>query len=253
MLHLILVETALELISPKHRSLSSVLNNVKKYGNPGRILDSALHHSFMKNLQDHLRRGRPDILHQFILTCLSSILNKQKQLRIFFHTRHDEIYEINPNMRAPKDYIRFKGLMYQLLNEKQIVISHPVYEDSPDKERKSIEDDWLISKKNLPLMGFVKSLNPDKILRFTTKGTLTNQDTVFGFMNVHPDINVLAIIGGFQSGSFSSKIMEIDAEDISIYPEGLETNAVVNRVIINFENAIKSHHEDYYGSQQKAK
>ena len=251
MLHLILVETALELIPPKYRSHSSVLSNVKKFGNPGRILDSALHHSCMKTLQDSQKRGRPDILHQYFLTCLSSILNKNQQLRIYFHTRNDEIFEINPHMRAPKDYIRFKGLMYQLLNEQQISFSRQSSEKTQNGISSSVKDDCLISRINLPLIVFIKNLNPDKILRFTTKGTLTSQKVLFNFMHSYQNKNILAIIGGFQSGSYSSKVMDIDAEDISIYPEGLETNAVINRVIINFENAIKLFPEDDNGKDQK--
>ncbi len=236
MLNLILVETALELVSSKFRSHPSVLNNVKKYGNPGRILDIALHHTFMKNLADNAKRGRPDILHHFILTCISSILNKNQKLRIFFHTYQNDIYEINPIMRPPKDFIRFKGLMYKLLTENNIAIAGSKDSDNLSPQFQENEKTYLIKNIRLTLPGLFKSLNPHKIFRFTSKGTLNNSKNIFKQLTGNE--SVVGIIGGFQSGFFSDQIMELDADDISIYPNGLETDAVVNRVIINFENSV---------------
>jgi rRNA small subunit pseudouridine methyltransferase Nep1 len=238
MLHLLLVETALEIAPSKYRGHPSVLNNAKKYGNPGRILDMALHHSFMKNLKDNSKRGRPDILHQYLITCLTSILNKQNHLRMYFHTYEGEIYEINPIMRPPKDFMRYKGLMYKLLTEKEISTDKSSSHRKNAQLSESLDDSTLIRKIHLPLPGFIKQINPDRVLRFTSQGTLCPRNELFSFMKDNPKENVLAIVGGFQSGGFSSTIMDIDAEDISIYPEGIETNTVINHIIINFEQNI---------------
>jgi len=238
MLHLLLAETAIEIAPSKYRGHPSVLNNAKKYGNPGRILDMALHHSFMKNLKDNDKRGRPDILHQFLLTSLTSILNKQNQLRIYIHTYHKEIFEINPIMRPPKDFMRYKGLMYKLLNEKDITTDKSASHRKNLNQNDPLDDSTLIRNIRLPLQGFVKKIDPSKILRFTSKGIQYPRDEIFSFMKENPEQNILVIVGGFQSGGYSQEIMGLEAEDISIYPEGLETNTVLNHIIINFERAI---------------
>jgi rRNA small subunit pseudouridine methyltransferase Nep1 len=238
MLYILLAETASEIIPGKYRGHSSVLNNAKKYGNPGRILDSALHHSFMKNLKDSSKRGRPDILQQFLITCLTSILCKNDQLRIYFHTYSNEIFEVNPMMRPPKDYIRFKGLIYKLLTEKKITAGHRKSRENNANSKEKLENPILINNIRLPIQGFVKQINPDKIFRFTSKGKIINRTELFSIMHSNSEQNILCIVGGFQSGSFSQSITDIEAEDISIYPEGLETNTVINQIIINFENAL---------------
>lgn len=237
MLHLLLVETALEITPSKYRGHPSVLNNVKKYGNPGRLLDIALHHSFMKNLKDNSKRGRPDILHQFMITCLTSILNKQNKLRIYFHTYSNELFEINPILRPPKDFMRYKGLMYKLLTEKEITTAKEISHRKNQKENEPLDDSTLIRNVRLPLQGFIKQINPQQILRFTSIGELTPREEIFS-LKENLDQDILAIVGGFQSGHFSPDVMEIDAKDISIYPEGIETNTVINHIIINFERAI---------------
>ena len=190
----------------------------------------------MKNLPDGTQRGRPDIVHHYILTCISSILNKKQKIRIFIHTYQNEIYEINPIMRPPKDYIRFKGLMHKLLTEKNIAITGTKDTGNINPQFQDKEKTYLIKNIRLTLSGLIKTLNPHRIFRFTSKGTLNKPSDVF--QSHAGDETIVAIIGGFQSGFFSDQIMELDAEDISIYPHGLETDAVVNRVIINFENSL---------------
>ncbi|MHA1111127.1 MAG: hypothetical protein ACTSRE_08490 [Promethearchaeota archaeon] len=238
MLHLLLAETATEIAPSKYRGHPSVLNNAKKYGNPGRILDMALHHSFMKNLKDNDKRGRPDILHQFLLTSLTSILNKKNQLRMYIHTYHKEIFEINPIMRPPKDYMRYKGLIYKLLNEKEISTNKATSHRKNLDPNDPLDDSTLIRNINLPLQGLVKHIDPVKTLRFTSKGVLSPRDEIFTFSKDNPEQNILVIVGGFQAGSFSQEVMDLEAEDVSIYPEVLETNTVLNHIIINFERAI---------------
>ena len=238
MLHLLLAETAIEITPSKYRGHPSVLNNVKKYGNPGRILDIALHHSFMKNIKDSSKRGRPDILHQYLITCLTSILNKKEKLRMYIHTHSNEIYEINPIMRPPKDFMRYKGLMYKLLNEKEITTNKAASHRKNLSPNDPLDDSTLIRNIRLPLQGLVKKINPKKTLRFTSKGILSPRDDIFDFMKEDPEQNILVIVGGFQAGSYSQEVMDLEAEDISIYPDGLETNTVLNHLIINFERAI---------------
>ena len=61
---------------------------------------------------------------------------------------------------------------------------------------------------------------------------------IFTFLKDDPEQNILVLVGGFQAGSYSQNVLDLEAEDISIYPEGLETNTVLNHIVINFEHAI---------------
>ena len=96
MLYLILADSGLELIPKDLGKHPSVGKNIKRFGNLGRILDISLHHSAMKSLKDTYSRGRPDIVHKFLIDSQASILNKLGLLRIFIHTYDDKLYEINP-------------------------------------------------------------------------------------------------------------------------------------------------------------
>uniref|UniRef100_A0A6A7GBX2 18S rRNA (pseudouridine-N1)-methyltransferase n=1 Tax=Hirondellea gigas TaxID=1518452 RepID=A0A6A7GBX2_9CRUS len=60
---------------------------------------------------------RPDILHQCLLTLLDSPLNKSGLLLIYIHTRNNVLIEVNPQIRIPRTFKRFCGLMVQLLHK----------------------------------------------------------------------------------------------------------------------------------------
>lgn len=118
-----MVDSALELIPKELGKFSAVGKNIKKYGDAGKILDINLHHSAMSKLKDKGSRGRPDIIHHFLMDSLSSPLNKWNLLRIYVHTRStNKIYEFNPLMRTPKISNRFKGVIFKLLTEGSIKI-----------------------------------------------------------------------------------------------------------------------------------
>ena len=69
MLHLILVDSELEMVPEKFWSHPAVVTNSRKRGKKSSrvLLDSSLHHSLFKDQDEKKRRGRPDIVHQFLL------------------------------------------------------------------------------------------------------------------------------------------------------------------------------------------
>ena len=48
---------------------------------------------------------------QCLLTLLDSPLNKSGLLRIFVHTTQDVLIEVHPDVRIPRTYKRYSGLM----------------------------------------------------------------------------------------------------------------------------------------------
>ena len=75
----------------------------------------------MKNLKNHEKRGRPDITHICLLNGLGSPLNKSGNLKIYVHTIHNRIFDINSEIRIARNYNRFKGLIGNLLLDGDII------------------------------------------------------------------------------------------------------------------------------------
>mmetsp|Transcript_18322 Transcript_18322/g.42207 ORF Transcript_18322/g.42207 Transcript_18322/m.42207 type:complete len:271 (-) Transcript_18322:161-973(-) len=73
-----------------------------------------------KKLRKDPNSFRPDILHQEILALLDSPLNKAGLLKIYIATTKKVLIEVNPQIRAPRTYKRFAGLMTQLLHKMKI-------------------------------------------------------------------------------------------------------------------------------------
>lgn len=54
---------------------------------------------------------RPDIVHQALMSCLDSPLNKAGLMQVFIHTNKNVLIEVNPAVRIPRTFKRFCGLM----------------------------------------------------------------------------------------------------------------------------------------------
>ena len=88
------------------------------------ILDQAFHFSAIRKLKDYQNRGRVDILHRALLTILDSKLNKKGYIdAIVIHTIQDKYFIVNPEARLPRHYLRFLGLMEDLLRKGKIETS----------------------------------------------------------------------------------------------------------------------------------
>jgi len=121
-LNLILAEAALELVPKDLLEHSSVIAHAKrKRRRPNEtILDRNYHHSAMKPSERFEKRGRPDIVHFSALEALGSPLNREGQLQTWIHTVQDEVIQVDPKTRLPRNYDRFVSLMEQLLVERRV-------------------------------------------------------------------------------------------------------------------------------------
>eukprot|EP00474_Spongospora_subterranea_P009103 CRZ09561.1 hypothetical protein [Spongospora subterranea] len=63
---------------------------------------------------------RADIVHQVLMTLLDSPLNKAGHLKVYMHTVNNILIEINPEIRIPRTFKRFCGLMVQLLHKLKV-------------------------------------------------------------------------------------------------------------------------------------
>ena len=221
-LNIILVETALEKIPKSLEKKPSALKSIKRFGNAGKILDTTFHHSIMHNLEHFQKRGRPDILHHFLLDTLGSPANLSNHLKIYFHCQSG-FYEVNSEMNCPRDYIRFKGLMWQLIKEKHIPPKKPPY---------------FISKMDMNLNEWLeKNFMEKNTFLFTVNGE--NKPLKIIKSRFFIESNECAVlIGGFQKGHFSDNILKIPSQKYSISDRGYDSWIIVNRIIVSFEELL---------------
>ncbi|CAG9540610.1 unnamed protein product [Cercopithifilaria johnstoni] len=91
-----------------------------KVGKDYVILSSDKHANFIRNQKKDPADFRPDILHQCLLMLLDSPLNRADLLQIYVHTVNNILIEVNPQIRIPRTFDRFCGLMVQLLHKLSI-------------------------------------------------------------------------------------------------------------------------------------
>ncbi|KIW02870.1 uncharacterized protein PV09_05922 [Verruconis gallopava] len=119
---------------------------------PGReekysLLNSDEHIGVMRKMGRDISDARPDITHQCLLTLLDSPINKAGKLQIYIHTAKGVLIEVNPQVRIPRTFKRFAGLMVQLLHRLSIrsttsqekllrVIKNPITDHLPPNCRK---------------------------------------------------------------------------------------------------------------------
>jgi rRNA small subunit pseudouridine methyltransferase Nep1 len=222
MLSILLVDTALELVPSSLQSSNCYQSNLAKFGVAGRLLDTSLHHTVMHELNNSDARGRPDILHHYLLDALGSPANVLGKLQIYFEVG-TRVYQVDPQMRCPRDYLRFKALMVQLLD-----LGH-IPPESP----------YFIAVQSLIAPLWIKNnFLPDNVIKFSRLGDLISYDTLCSWDFWHQQ-DVVVLIGGFQKGHFSDWIMQIQGRTISLGTYGLDSWVVVNRILAAYEVHLK--------------
>lgn len=223
MLNLVLAEAALETVPEPLWSHPAVRRHSKRQRKPPKqlLLDRSLHHSAMMQLDDNLKRGRPDITHLALLEALGSPLNKEGLLRTYVHTKNDYLITINPNTRLPKNYNRFIGLMEQLFQ----------------KQKVPTEGEPLLKLEQKTLKELFKELKADYILAFSRNGIpRTIQDAV---TNLKSKLNSAVIVGGFPHSHFTEVTVQLADEIVCVDSEMLEAWIVASRAIYEYERVIE--------------
>ena len=198
--------------------------SIEIFNNSGKVLDAALHHTAMERLKNKDQRGRPDILHIALLLLLNSPLANENLLDIYFSTQDGRHFKINPTTRIPREGNRFKGLMYQLLNENHIPNVAPYFIEK-------IADDFISF---LDLVNRELSPKRSKTILFSTAGK-NEKLTPFIQKTIASTEIPLFIIGGFQKGQIDSKYSNNVEEIISVYNKGLESWTIISRLISSIE------------------
>ena len=88
------------------------------------LLSSDEHARFLHKHGKDPADYRPDILHQAMLILLDSPLNKAGLLKLYVRSEKGVLIEVNPQIRIPRTFKRFCGLMTQLLHKLSIRASN---------------------------------------------------------------------------------------------------------------------------------
>ncbi len=117
MLHLILLDCALEFVPSEISSMKQVQKHAFRRGKkPTELLLDQTHHGrAMTKLPENERRGRPDITFLSLMSILETPLCKEGLLGVYLHLQDGRIIEVRSDVRLPRNYERFVGLMEQLL------------------------------------------------------------------------------------------------------------------------------------------
>lgn len=208
MTNLVIADSEIELIPDSIASHPSVRASSRKRNKKPTecLLDSSLHYAAMRSLQDGGRRGRADIVHFCLLLALDSVPSKEGRLRTYVHTRGDTVMEFSPDVRLPKNYNRFQGLMESALTGGSVV--------SEGRE--------LVRVSRESLKSLLRRLGGSNIL-LTEKGKQLTDSSLLGGANL--------VVGGFPHGDFQSDLNGIEFEEYSLYHARLMAWTAVSMVI----------------------
>jgi len=211
---LILADTALELVPRRLTTHPSVQSSAQKQGrDPSRILlDSSFHHRAMRGLDDHQRRGRPDIAHFCALLAQGSRMAQAGRLRLFIHTYIDEVVWVAPETRLPRVYDRFKGLMEQLFTEGAVP-----------------KDEPLLRLEDGGLKELLERLEPSRTVLLTPSAKRTTFAKLFP---AKKRVDGAAVaIGGFAHSEFRAKTAALFSEHASVADEAMEAWAIEGELL----------------------
>ena len=209
MLRLIIADAELQTV-PENMARDQAIRNiaVKNHKKPTEMLldSNYMHTTIDKHFPgESNRRGRPDIIYIFLEVAMESILNKNKMLDVYVHTRENYIIHINSETKLPRSYNRFQGLMEDLFKKRSI----------------NYNGNELLSMREGAIIPFLKNLD-GKTVALSPEGTSSSLSTIINQDNLN------VIIGGFSQGDYISDIYgnfpayKIFNEELTIWSVGME-------------------------------
>ncbi len=221
MLHLTFAESALERVPPNLWNQPSIVKKARQAGkHPCKtLLDRTYHHRAMLKLANAAKRGRPDILHVSLLAAFGTPLNKEGLLKTYVHTIDGHLIHFNPDVRLPKNYNRFVGLIEQLYDQGKIPVEAPT----------------LLELEKGGLQKLVEEVQPSYIIAFSRSGSPKLPQKV---LKCRKEENLMVVVGAFPRGHFSETLLDIADEVVSIDVEPLEASIVTSRILYDYERVL---------------
>jgi len=226
-LHLVLVESALELVPREIWHHHVVRAHARKRGKKPweMLLDISLHYFAMQSLPERHKRGRPDIVHVCLLNALSSPLNSEGLLRTVVHTVDNRAIFIDPETRIPRNYNRFVGLMEQLLTQGKV---------PPDSEKP------LMYWRRMELRELLDELGIEVAILLSERGIKVELAELGRMLAraIKLGIPTAVMVGAFPHGDFRRETVDCATHIIAIYRRTLDAWTVVSRILTAVEMAL---------------
>lgn len=219
MLSLIITESSLELVPRELQSHISIKSHAKKLGKyPSEILlDNSWHFAAMKGIENEIKRGRPDIVHLCLLAATGIPLYHENEIEIYVHTIDNKVIILGDNVRLPKSYHRFAGIIEKLFKDKVI----------------RTDDSILMELKKMTFAELIEMIEPKNVIALSPEGIPSNYQSV-----AHELDDSCLIVGGFQKGAFSDEISQHIDKTYSIGEQSFEAHVVISRILYEYEKTI---------------
>ena len=220
MLSLILVESSIELVPKELQNHNSVISHSKKLGKkPSEIiLDNSWHFGAMKGIKNEIKRGRPDLVHFSLLEATSIPLYYEKKITIYVHTINDKVIFIGDDVRLPKSYHRFIGLIEKLFSKKVV----------------KVEGKSLLEIKDMTFNQLIQEIKPKRIIGLSAQGIPSTCENVAKKLTD----NSCIVIGGFPKGHFANEIKKSFEYTVNVGLTSLEAHVVISRILYEYEKTI---------------
>lgn len=220
MLSLVIAESALELVPVELQRHNSVIASARRFNKkPSEILlDISWHFAAMKGIKNEIKRGRPDLVHFSLLESCSIPLYFENKLNVFVHTIDDKVISLGQNVRLPKSYHRFIGLVEKLYATGRI----------------EENNNTLLEIKEMNFGDLIKKINPKQTIALSSKGIKSSYQKVAEEM----DDDTCLVVGGFSKGQFSDKNKDYFNKIVLVDKNPLEAHIIISRVLYEYEKRI---------------
>ena len=230
---MIIAEASLETVPKQIASHPAVKNHAQRLGkNPRQILlDRSYHHAAILKggLHSYWKRGRPDIIHFALMEALSTPLFIKNLLKVYIHTIDNKLILIGDNLRVPKSYFRFEGIMMDLFKEKII--------RSVDGNNTLLE-----LHDNITFEELIKNkVKPDKVIGLSSNGVQSSAEEIVSRNIIKNNHHFAFVVGGFPKGHFSDETSKIFSCSYSIGDLKFEAHIVIARILYECEKALDLH------------
>lgn len=221
MLSFILADSSLELVPASIQDHPSVISHAKKMGkHPSEILlDNSWHFAAMKNLPNRDKRGRPDLVHICLLEACTIPLYYNGLCQIYIHTINNDVISVTENVRIPKSYHRFAGIMEKLFRESEIKSNSKV----------------LLKIQHQTFHDLIQKIKPSKVIGLSSGG----RQSTFELVAKQLDANSCVVVGGFQKGTFDNNTSNNVDSFYSVNKSSLEAHVVISRILYEYEKLTR--------------